>query len=798
MKLGKCSFALAAFLSFNASAAIEGIEYRAVTGEAVTMTPSQSQINYSRTSGSMDLFVSGGLDRRLRLIIKGEDGHIVADHSSTVITINDRLSFDGREFYGKTFSVSLPDDGKYSLEAQIISLHDQVVSSDQYALTKDTVPPSIQDDDITWVRAGNSYGSIDVFSNTSATRELHIKQVSDELSGLSHARYWTYTDALGKNEIDARLDPETGYTSVQAGEAAGSDAAPNSQDNYVIGFDIYDKAGNVSTIQRESSIDRDCPPNAKGQVWNPLVEQWEEYVSGLVIHENPVLMRWYRPKTEHTEFNDTNFGWAGNITNSDENYTYRESRFVYPQTRSYFELMSLGGKVCHSVRLNSLNFSLGDGVTEGPKGRYLRFQATYLADGTWSTHESPKHNEPYEITKVQFWAHPRPYRQKAWVNGYEPCFIEPEEETCEVPISITRSTGRGYTPIHWYLSREDESERLHVSYLYTYHDFNDPEVLSIDVDRASKAISVHSFDADRMNNWQINQWRIVSVAAKAIQDGREYVVPHSSTIERDYQNRLDRFDISGLPNGQFTIEVAATDSYGNIGYHQIENVLIDLTPPELSFRYEGGNLPATISNIRDMTLHVDNLSNAYVESILLTGSNAEEHVYLGYSKVGDSVYGLESPRIFPTLDEGEKYQITATVIDDFNNVGMEEIEFSYIPDNLVTIVTQPYLPTDRPLTDSLDNPLAHIYSESPLTIEGGQLATGPQDATVTNRIDSAVTINFIAGSETITLRPGDSANVIVDLGNTGELSVEIFPADADIQGISGFMFDVPNLRSKWD
>ena len=111
---------------------------------------------------------------------------------------------------------------------------------------------------------------------------------------------------------------------------------------------------------------------------------------------------------------------------------------------------------------------------------------------------------------------------------------------------------------------------------------------------------------------------------------------------------------------------------------------------------------------------------------------------------------------------------------------------------------QPYLPVDQNLKNSRDEPLATISSTAPLQIEGGMLATGPQEATVTNRAVSDFAVKLETSNGTVTVQPGETRDAVIDLGDTGQaLSVDLYPAESGTSGSAEIMFDIQSLRSKY-
>lgn len=136
-----------------------------------------------------------------------------------------------------------------------------------------------------------------------------------------------------------------------------------------------------------------------------------------------------------------------------------------------------------------------------------------------------------------------------------------------------------------------------------------------------------------------------------------------------------------------------------------------------------------------------------------------------------------------------------TAADEFGNESVESIDFGYTPDNLIIIDSQTYLPSPVPIYDSQDKAIATIYSNEMLTLDGGQLATGVQLAEISNRKDSDFAISVRNDGDVVTVQPGETKNMEVDLGSAGmKINIEVYPASS-IEGSAQFLFSIPSLTT---
>lgn len=748
--------------------------------------------------------LSSGLDRRLRVTAKSE-GQTVFTETTSVVSTSDRIDIGGREFYGKRMDITgLTSDGEYSVDVETIDLYGEVVASQTYTLKRDTSPPVIHDTDITWVRSAYTLGSIDHFSAGGASLELRLNEITEEGSGLSHATYFIENPDFERKTITANLnasDPFRGSVQIPTSTAASSSLVPASKSGlYTIGFNIYDKAGNSTTIQRESHIDNNCLTTPIREVLNANTSEWEPYTANMNAYSNPITMRFGRPLSQFESGERAPYGWADNSTVSyvENDIAWYQRSLNYPEIYSYFYFNLKSGAICQRQSLNSFKFTLGDGIDTAPKGVSV-WHNTDIADqnGEWQTHGRPRYNVPHTITGTRVHVEPRSYRQLVTGSGMEQCFVEVGDDFCDLGTNFVRTSGRGYSPYSIHLARDDGSLRVHYSYLYTYHDLNDPSVLSTEYSD-DKLVIVHTRDNDTVSNWQKDHWKIKQWEAVATntETSKEISLSRTSLTQLDLWEHIATFSTDNLADGTYSITAYATDTYDNIGAsEQPIEIVVDNTPPVINITYEEATVPSVIDDIRKIVIKLDDQSPSQLTSARLFGSIRDENVYLGILQ-HDSHWTLEQPRIFPTLQQGEKYGLEITASDIFNNQSSNTIEFSYTPANLIEIGILSYLTIDRELLDRDNTPIAQIQSLDPLYIDDGMRATGPQTAYMTVHASSDFGVWLDEPGNKTKVEPGETIEVTIDLGFEGSpLSIPLYPTKPDSIGKAEILFDIPHLRT---
>ncbi|MEZ9699794.1 hypothetical protein BCT46_15040 [Vibrio sp. 10N.261.46.E8] len=105
------------------------------------------------------------------------------------------------------------------------------------------------------------------------------------------------------------------------------------------------------------------------------------------------------------------------------------------------------------------------------------------------------------------------------------------------------------------------------------------------------------------------------------------------------------------------------------------------------------------------------------------------------------------------------------------------------------------LSSNQPLYLKSGEPIAKISTKFPLELDSGQLATGVQLGEMTNRSNSNFAIGVKGGVEEVSILPGETKSLSIDLGETGApLDLTVYPQN-DVEGNADFMLYIPTLTS---
>ncbi|QSV17597.1 Ig-like domain-containing protein [Photobacterium ganghwense] len=767
---GGLAIAIALAVANSAHAELLQLDYIGADGKQHSQPPTNLIFN---PQGQIQFALSAGIDRKVRVTLVGQDGEEIESATSKLLGSSDRITIEGKSYYGSFLNLGSPVDGTYYFKAEILSASGTVVQSDLYPVEVDTVRPVI-DSEIKWVKNGYEYGSVDLFTNGHSGKELRLEHVYDA-NGLKDATFFT-VDANGvRREAPARLDPKEGTVTIDLSIAGGEAVMPHDRSEYTIGFKVTDTAGNSQERTHVSQVDR-VLPEVWLDVYDTEKQAWTPYESGMVVYSNPVKLRYKRKKADHVEFNGSDFGWIGNYTTYDDEYTYTPKDVLFPQVRSYFHFHTKAGHYS-THRYPALQFTYADSFEKASTPTAIHYKLA--GTDNWVEHSTPRYNKPYVIEKVRMFAEARPFRQRAWISVNDgECYIEVGQTSCEADVTIERSSGRGYSPYPFYVGRENKSDGVHGGYLYVYHDFTPPNIESVIIDSEKSVLTGRVVDNDTMNNWQASMWHTSKFSASAFDQTTQKTVnlEQRDLISSDYRTKYVSYDLSGLEDGNYRFTFSATDSYGNQSVETYpEMVTIDKTMPELMV-----HAPSTISSLDDITITLsDGVDPApQLTAIRLAGGPSLDDVQLSWRSTGTNTYMLEYPVLFPSLKTGQEYQLTALASDAQGNIAEQKVTFDYSPPR----VELSYGVDGKVLIPAVAQAVRRNDGTKVITSEPYQIGsttiggTYPITATLSSDTEIPLTINGV------TLYPGDTHTVdpAYNFGrNAGRLSLDVAPVEGE-------------------
>lgn len=390
-------------LGQGALSEVLGYSYIAVDGTTKKQSPDNKYMNPDNT---LNVMISAGIDRKISLKLISKSGSTYADIMSDRVGYEDRVSYNGQQYYGMAANLSVPEDGEYHLLVKTIDMQGKATSSGSYDLLIDRKAPEL----IGEVQCDSFAGlgcSVDYFGrgaaryyfegyveeNGIATSKVHIKNL---ISGAVEVRD---LDLTSGGEVT--LNTLKGYV-----YGVFKDKTP-----YTLTYKLTDKAGNEGSFVQSVYADTKVPSVDFGQIYDTATGTWKNYVPGMMVYDNPVKVRLVTDITSIAEHNPKGAG----INNAYDleiigNKAYfmpagpNSNTFIatYPAEasgRNYWRLKTVGGAY-KDFKPAQLNLNFAGNIKKAPIGAEtlepapLMFRFMYRnSDGNFSgdnVFEAPK------------------------------------------------------------------------------------------------------------------------------------------------------------------------------------------------------------------------------------------------------------------------------------------------------------------------------------------------------------------------------------------------------------------------
>lgn len=805
----------ALFTSALSFAAVEHADYTDIYQNQRTTTLSETSISYVNNSSGINLALSAGLDRRLRLVT-AKDGQITSDNLSSVIGIDDMITINERSFYGKMMTAPIGSDGLHNITIETQTLAGTVVHTEQFEVLRDTQAPAVGEMFI------NSYGGTtneftppDVwYTGYYSNNYLQINDVDDQFSGVDKVEIVSVIFELDTPTEYKRRTLDYDFAQKFARFNFSSDSRfwlhdDNGELMQGVKFEITDRAGNVT----ETPIQK-MYYDTVGAVGLELIgvrepgstnvmggqEGYVPYVPGAEVFENPISLLYRIPKDQHRKYVRGGYNAQGSTSqlyDVDDNYVYAIfTRAFNFKDSNHIKFSDQRQWIAERVNYNLV---LAEGVPESPvRVGGAQYNYTDIGWSSWNRWRIQVDKLPIEILGSRQRVEPRPYVQR-WSHGGYSCEIQPGDDICETvhdkPWVLSKG-GSGYFHGSSSINSADNTLVGPPSWAnVSYNDRYPPEITDYRVEGNILYANVYQEMAGSwFDNLRLNKLILID------ENGAE--VPATRVLKRTGVYYEAEWDLTTVPEGQYIVSIYAEEMHGlSDAIDGVHTFLNDTTPPVATFGYAGqDDVPETITQLRDIEIRIeDALSDVFIESLDLKSRDGTVDVALGYSLIAgggkNKTFSPELPRLFPSLDPSKTYTITAVARDEFYNTVLISLDFSFIPDNLVTMKTQTSLPVSVEIQARDNQSVAVIRSEQVLILEDGRAATGPQEAIVTLTATSKYPVE-VDGQ---TIKPGETKNIVIDLGPSGgELMIPVIPLAHDIEGLSDLMFEIPALRSMYE
>lgn len=806
MQLKKISFGLLMFLpSISSNAGVEGYSFLE-SGSSVIKEVAFSE-KYLNPNTEINFVVSAGLDRKVKLTITDNNGATLDSITSTVIGVSDRIAFMGREFYGKSIKSKLmPTDGNYLYKVELLDINNETISSESKEYSIDKSGPLFGD----WYATGHgSYGRI--AGTTSATwllgrggsevADIRILDISDPVSGIKDIKY-KMTDPTGAliKSGNFTYDSANGYAFLQY----NSGLFPRSDLDTVFTMTVTatDMAGNTVTLPTKDMM-YDNVTDAPGllgyfepgssNVLGPGLEGFIPYVAGSAVKTNPIQMAFKLPKNNWSGQRQggiylTNALGTNTIVGEDADNIYIVASAPFGNTNgNYFRWVNFGewsgGGIGYSLTLDD----------SAPATPVLKTVQYYVeTTNEWITANSNIMYQvsqlPLTITKYRITGEARPYEQRA-VHGSS-CIIPAGETSCEGAFNATLKDGTtGYLHGNFAIySMGISTPELLSNPTWgevTWNALYKPIIYDVIYDQVGKKVYTKVeqpgagayFDRLSLKSTNLVYGNGLKLsAATALRNGTSY----------EYS-----FDLTQIPDGDFTLQLVAQDTYGNITTEQVGDYKSDRQAPTIKIFNANNESFTEIIGLSELSINVSDISNYSIVSAQLKGGPASDNVYLATRLIAENNYALEYPRIYPSLESGDSYQLTVVAMDEYQNVSQKTVSFTYQPPNLLKLSSINTLSAQQSIKNNLGESVS-IVQTGPLRTGEGHLASGPQNVYFTLRTDAKYDV-IVDGQR---VSAGQTIQFSSIARDDGSIQIDVYPADGKI-GSASFLIDIPEISSPY-
>jgi hypothetical protein len=741
--------------------------------------------------------ISGGLDRRINLVLKNTSGEVLSESTSSKINTDDQFTIEGKNYFGKLITLSFPSDGDYTIEANMLSYNGDIVQTDKYQYIVDAVRPIITREIKYTPRAYQSPLLYNSFAQANFNN-LSI-EVGSDFAGIEKANLLVKKEV--KNSSLGRLKAHISEDGTRVSFMSYPSSLISGDGNYTISFEVFDRAGNVTTSTLSTfAVDNVRPEMVFSHAYNPITDHWDDYVPGMTVHSNPVKMRIRRKKAEHSDFNGVgDNGWDNSRGNkgyqyTDENYIYNDFNVYSPAAYTYITFLTKSS-IWKRLYQNSAKIVMSEGVPLAPKLDKVSLKVQEEGDYRPGSRPNLSINmsTPTTITDIRVKVEPRNYEQTVYIlRGGGACVIPASEIECNISINELYDSGSGYSAKPIFLKSsvngvQDGKFNFHAAYVHIYHDFNGGEFLSHNME--NKKIDFTYSDPDRANDWKKLMWETLSIKLHAENtiDSAVTVINLDEYVETTYNQYKGSVDASGLAEGNYNLYLVATDTYSNVTKQLVvENMLIDNIAPKITIMDKGLESFSEVFDLDNIDIILEDIDTADITEIILKEGPLNNVVNMSWREIENKSFKLEYPEIFPSLTDDEKYKLIVKANDSSGNTSEKEMVFIYKPLDLHEKEPIHIITTTELLRNKEGLVVNHI-SEKNIRNKDGLLASGSYVADFTLSVTSEFSIIYKGK----TVNPGQTLKTTVILKD-GELSLTIMQADK-VEGTIKYLLDIPNI-----
>ncbi|MBW5284095.1 DUF4165 domain-containing protein [Burkholderia gladioli] len=818
------ALALGLGLAGAAHADLLQYSFTAVDGTQKTLAPNAG---YANASGNITFTLDAGVTNKVQVKLLNSAGQTLSSAVSGQLGPSNTLMVNGGTYYGAQLQLATPADGVYTIEADILDSTGKLLTSNTYPMVQISKGPGAGS------IVGQGYGMCNSSGgNTSSGGYCTIKSkavigpnqstifgvsnVTDTGGGIASATLTTKSldGSTVYYHVPAQYNASSGIVTVGDGSNyIGQGTFPSNFIGPVVAeFDIYDKAGNKTTVSSQFIwTDEQQPSWSIAGVYDPSTTSnliagspftgYDPYTPGMTVHTNPVQYIVKVPLTDWYQTSPTGWYVAGSLAQNgktadfqDSQYAYKVVSIPYSSTGNTGQYLMWQSTANWGGAMLTYNLKLASGVAGTPSVSGF----TYTVNGkTLNASIGSPHfiyNSDITFGPITVNAAPQSYdqivsdtvlrqtAQTATVAETSPgtyqCTIPAGKTSCQLNVPTTRAGSSG-TVIIWY---DDVSVANASGSLF------DPDLLIpiFDVDEGAPVITSSNFNQQSLvvsaagtkptvgQAWSDLSVKSAQVTATSQKSG---TVTNLSTSMSTSGNAFSaNASATSLSDGYYDFGVVVTDSAGNVATQDVGTYLVDRTAPSVGFNVTNGGSVSSISNILT-TLSDPFDPSPTVQSAALTGGPTNINIQLPVQATSTAnQFALLYPVLFPSLSAGQSYTLTVTATNKYGIAGTKSVSFLYAPPTITPIgfnngvARMPAIPQ---VVTTVKTPA--------LTLSNGQPVTGQYEVQATLRSDSTIPLS-VGG---VSVQPGTTVTVSSSYDLTKSGSVLTFPVSPVTTGAVG-------------
>lgn len=790
--------AFAILIAGSAHADLLEYSFTGADGSHRKLTPSET---FANPTGTITFALSAGVDRKVRMSIVNSAGSIISSSTSNLLGANDRITVDGREYYGAYLKLEAPGEGSYVFKAEILSGDNQPVKTDNYSVNIDRTPPTASQ----MIATNSGYGQVTSGSiwklglGGSNTTYFRVTDVFDA-SPVKEAKVSLYR-ADGSLHFERAANYDIPSKRVDVANMSGFFPSSNLNENFKVQISVTDQAGNNWKSQLQTVLWDDitnAPTEPFGvydpdsnNVLGPGLNKFVPYQPGMTVKTNPIRLAYRVPKNNWFEYSEGGISLANalgenKISGTDSQYVYIIWSAPIDNTNgNYTRWVNFGqwggAGIDYNLKLSS----------SAPKTPTITSVDYHYSDIGWSSFYRQPINKsllPLSFDKIRFSAEARSFNQVA--NHMGSCTIPAGQTSCIINTGYTMNPGTtGY--LHDAATLRSEDGTLSASVRYAEVNWNDLYYPSINYNYDEKNKVVTAFVNQPGRGSYFDRLRLSDAWIEDVTGNRLTVT--GGLVEENGANYTYRWDLKSLSEGTYQLYAASRENHGPVTKIPMFTFTSDKTPPQLTIKTTSNE---KVSSLDQFLVQVSDTYDLEprITSINLSGGPAMDNVQLSWRKESPGNFRLEYPIMFPSMKVGEEYTITVIASDAQGNQVEKIAKFMYEPQQMS-------------LADGMDGKLmipavaqefqrlggGHIIQTEPITLGGDTVVTGSYDVFATLRSDAEVPL-VVNG---IRIEPGQTMSVMSkhNFGNSGgRINLPLRPAISNVKGSSNLlvMTSAPN------